>query len=42
MKKQKIRNLITKKNYEYVFDELQKLPKSIHHLIKYTNEKLKV
>jgi len=36
------RNLITKEQYNHIFTELQKLPKSLHHLINFTNEKLKV
>lgn len=35
------RKLISNKEYKYIFSELNKLPKSIHGLIKYTNEKLK-
>lgn len=38
--KARVRNLITKEEYDYIFNELQKLPKSINSLIKYTNEKL--
>lgn len=38
--KAKIRNLINKKEYEYIFVELQKLPKEINYLIKFTNDKL--
>lgn len=40
--KARVRNLITKEEYDYIFNELQKLPKSINSLIKYTNEKLSV
>lgn len=39
--KAKIRNLITEEQYQYIFGELEKLPKEIHHLINYTNQKLK-
>lgn len=39
--KSKIRKLLTKEQYEHVLKELQALPKEIHHLIKFTNEKLK-
>lgn len=39
--KSKVRKLITAKQYEYILNELQILPKSIHQLIKFTNEKLK-
>jgi len=35
------RKLISNDTYKYIFDELNKLPKSIHSLIKYTNDKLK-
>jgi len=41
IEKSKTRNLVTVKEYDYVNNELQKLPKSIHHLINYTNAKLK-
>ncbi len=40
--KSKIRNLVSNKEYEYIFAELQKLPKAINSLIAYTNQKLKV
>lgn len=40
--KSKTRNLLTEKEYQHIFTELQKLPRSIHHLINYTNEKLKI
>ncbi len=40
--KAKVRKLITKEEYDYIFNELQKLPKSINSLIKYTNEKLTI
>ena len=36
------RKLVTKEEYEKIFNELQKLPKSIHHLINYTNNKLTI
>jgi len=39
--KSKIRNLITAEQYEHILNELQIFPKEIHHLIKFTNEKLK-
>ena len=39
--KAKKRGLITEEEYKQIFAELQKLPKSIHWLIKYTNENLK-
>ncbi len=38
--KAQIRQLISQEQYEYIFTELQKLPKSINMLIKYTAEKL--
>jgi len=34
------RKLINRKEYDYIFNELQKLPKLIHQLINFTNEKL--
>lgn len=37
-----IRKLITEEEKEYITTELQKLPKSINSLIKYTNDKLKI
>lgn len=39
--KAKIRKLLTKEQYEHIFQELQKLPKSVNYLISFTNEKLK-
>jgi len=41
IEKAKVRNLITNDKYDYINNELNKLPKSIHHLINYTNTKLK-
>lgn len=38
--KSKVRRLIAEDQYEFVFSELKKLPKSINGLIKYTNSKL--
>lgn len=38
--KSKIRSLISFEEYNYIFQELQKLPKEINHLIKFTIEKL--
>ncbi len=35
------RNLITKEEKEYILNQLEHLPRSIHQLIKFTNEKLK-
>ena len=40
--KAKCRNLIKQEQYEYIFQELEKLPKSLNTLIKYTNDKLLV
>lgn len=39
--KAKIRKLIPKQQYEYILNELQNIPKEIHQLIKFTNDKLK-
>jgi four helix bundle protein len=39
--KAKVRHLLTKKQYQHIFTELQELPKEIHQLIRFTNEKLK-
>jgi four helix bundle protein len=38
--KAKVRKLITTEEYDHIFGELNKLPKSINSLIKFTNEKL--
>ena len=38
--KAKKRNIINEHDYNYVLAELQKLPKEINYLIKFTNEKL--
>lgn len=38
--KAKRRMLLKKEEYEHILSELQKLPKSIHHLINYTQTKL--
>lgn len=38
--KSQIRQLLSIEQYTYIFTELQKLPKSINALIKYTNDKL--
>jgi len=38
--KAKKRDLLTEDQYKYIFIELQALPKEIHQLIKFTNEKL--
>ncbi len=34
------RKLLIKSEYDYIYSELQKLPKLIHQLIKFTNSKL--
>lgn len=38
--KAKVRKLITEEQYNYIFGELEKLPKELNSLIKYTNQKL--
>lgn len=38
--KSKVRSLISIEEYNHIFQELQKLPKEINHLIKFTFEKL--
>src|SRR3989304_2157855 len=38
--KSKIRKLLTKEQYEQILRELKELPKEIHQLIKFTNERL--
>ena len=40
--KSKVRSLLSENEYQHIFSELQKLPKAIHHLINFTNEKLKI
>lgn len=40
--KAKIRKLITEEEYNYIFEALQKLPKEVNALIKYTNTKLTI
>jgi len=39
--KSKIRKLLTEEQYQHILNELQALPKEIHQLIKFTNDKLK-
>lgn len=39
--KSKIRKLLTEDQYKHIFKELCVLPKEIHQLIKFTNDKLK-
>lgn len=38
--KAKIRKLVTEKQHQHILLELNKLPKEIHSLIKFTNERL--
>ena len=38
--KAKIRKIITSQQYEYIMNELAKLPRELNYLIKFTNEKL--
>jgi|GEM_PF-1922943 hypothetical protein len=40
--KAKKRKLITDEDYQYIFGELQKLPRELDYLIKFTKEKLAV
>ncbi len=40
--KSKVRKLITEDQYNHIFEELQKLPKCLHSLIKFTNDKLTI
>jgi four helix bundle protein len=40
--KSKIRKLLSKEEYEHIFTELCKLPKTLNQFIKYTNEKLAI
>lgn len=40
--KSKVRKLFSKGEYEFIFGELQKLPKAINALVLFTNQKLKV
>ena len=40
--KAKVRGLVTENQYIHIFGELQKLPKLINHLIKFTNDKLAI
>ena len=40
--KAKVRKLLTEEQYNYKFKELDKLPKALNSLIKYTNQKLLV
>jgi four helix bundle protein len=40
--KSRVRKLLAKENYDYIFRELSKLPKEINYLVKYTNDKLTI
>lgn len=40
--KSKIRNLLTKDQYDHILKELSALPREINQLINFTNEKLKI
>lgn len=40
--KAKIRNLLAQKDYDYIFNELQKLPRELNYLIKFTKDKLTI
>ena len=40
--KSKVKELSTPEECGHIFTELEKLPRSLNHLIKYTNEKLKI
>ena len=40
--KSKVRKLISEEQYRYIMSELNKLPREINSLVKFTNEKLKV
>jgi len=42
IEKAKLRKLIIDEQYEHITKELNKLPREINHLIKYTNEKLAI
>jgi len=39
--KTKVRNLVSQTEHDFIFTELQKLPKAINSLILFTNQKLK-
>ena len=40
--KSKKRKLLSDKEYDYIFEELQKLPKELNQLIQFTNQKLTI
>lgn len=39
--KSKKRNLLSESNFDYIYEKLDQLPKEIHSLINFTNERLK-
>ena len=39
--KARVRNLISEAEYNHIIEELQKLPREINYLIRFTNDKLK-
>jgi len=40
--KTKVRKLLKPEDYQFIFNELQKLPKELHALIKFTNDRLTI
>ena len=40
--KSKCRKLLTKEEYDYIFGELEKLPRELNYLIKFTKDKLTI
>lgn len=40
--KSKSRKLLTKEEYDYIFSELEKLPRELNYLIKFTKDKLTI
>lgn len=40
--KAKVRKLLTEEQYSYISEELQKLPRELNYLIRFTNEKLTI
>ncbi len=40
--KAKVRKLLKKEEYEHILGELNKFPRELNHLIKFTNEKLTI
>ena len=39
--KARVRGLLTKEEYDHIFNELNKLPRELNYLIKFTKDKLK-